>query len=67
MIISHITFLPIDNPHAVPVVFGIAINPIPVRDKVIELDFVAITTNVSNDFSIVLQLSLYIFFISFSI
>ena len=42
-----------DNPHAVAVDIGIAINPIPLRDKVIELDVVAIITNVSNDFSIV--------------
>ena len=32
---------------------GIKINPIPVRLNVIELDVVAIITNVSNDFSIV--------------
>ena len=53
MIISYITLLPIDNPHAVAVDIGIAIKPIPVRDKVIELDVVAIISNVSNDFSIV--------------
>ena len=33
MIISYITLLPIDNPHAVVVDIGIAINPIPVKDK----------------------------------
>ena len=33
MIISYITLLPIDNPHAVAVDIGIAINPIPVKDK----------------------------------
>ena len=49
MIISHITLLPIDNPHAVAVDIGIAINPIPVRDNVIDLDVVAIFTNASND------------------
>ena len=53
MIISYNTLLPIDNPHAVAVDIGIAIKPIPVRDKVIELDVVAIITNVSYDFSIV--------------
>ena len=53
MIISYITLLPIDKPHAVAVGIGIAIKPIPVRDKVIELDVVAIITNVSNDFSFV--------------
>ena len=55
MIILYITLLPIDNPHAVAVDFvGIGIYPIPVRDNVIELDVVAIVTNVSNDFIIVL-------------
>ena len=34
MIISYNTLLPIDNPHAVAVDIGIAIKPIPVRDKV---------------------------------
>ena len=53
MIISYITFLPTDIPHAVAVDIGITIKPIPVRDKVIELDVVAIITNVSNDFNIV--------------
>ena len=53
MIISYNTLLQIDNPHAVAVDIGIAINPIPVRDRVIELDVVAILTNVSNYFSIV--------------
>ena len=42
-----------DNPHAVAVDIGIAIKLIPVRDKVIELDVVAIMTNVSNYFTIV--------------
>ena len=64
MIISYITLLTIDNPHAVAVDIGIAINPIPVRDNVIELDAVAITTKVSNDFSTVVNVLyfLYIFF-----
>ena len=53
MIISYITLLPIDNPQAVAVDIRLAIKLIPVRLKVIELDVVAITTNVSNDFSIV--------------
>ena len=53
MIISYNTLLPLDNPHAVAGDIGIAIKPIAVRDKVIQLDVVAITTNVSNDFSIV--------------
>ena len=65
MIISYSTLLPIDKPHAVAVHIGITINPIPVRDKVIELEVVAIITNVSNDFSIVV-IVLY-FYISFLI
>ena len=47
MKISYITFLPIDNPHVVAVDIGIAIKPIPVTFNVIELNVVAITTNVS--------------------
>ena len=53
MIMSYITFLPIDIPHAVAVDIGLAINPILVTLKVIELEFVAKITNVSNDFNIV--------------
>ena len=53
MIISYSILLPIDKPHAVAVHIGVTINPNPVRDRVIELDVVAIITNVSNDFSIV--------------
>ena len=44
------TLLPIDNPHAVAIGVGIANNPITVTDSVIELDFVAILTILSNDF-----------------
>ena len=62
MIISYITFLPIDNMHAVAVDFGIAINPIPVRDNVIKLDAVAMKTNVSNDFNIVVKV---LYFLNF--
>ena len=39
------------NPHAVAVDIGIAIKPIPMRPNIIELDVVAILTNVSNDFN----------------
>ena len=35
MIISYITLLPTDDPHAVAVDIDIAIKPIPVTDKVI--------------------------------
>ena len=53
MITPYNILLPIDKAHAVAVDIGITIKPIPVRLKVIELDVVAILTNVSNDFSIV--------------
>ena len=53
MSISYSTLLPNDKAHAVAVDIGITINPIPVRLNVRELDVVAIITNVSNDFSIV--------------
>ena len=62
MIISYSTLLPIDKPHAVAVDIGITINPIPVRDKVIELEVVAIITNVSNDFSIVVIVLYFLYF-----
>ena len=64
MIISYSTLLPIDKAQADGVDTGITIKPIPVGLKVIELDVVAIITDVSNDFSIVVVVSyfLYIFF-----
>ena len=64
MIISNIILLPIDNPHAIAIDIGITIKPIPVRLKVIELDVVAILTNVSNDFGnvVVVLYFLYYFF-----
>ena len=64
MIISYSTLLPIDNAQADAVDIGITIKPIPVSDYVIELDVVAIITNVSNDFSIVVIVLyfLYLFF-----
>ena len=55
MIISCNTFLPIDKAYAVAVEIGIAVEPIPVRLNVIELDVVAIITKVSNDFNIVVN------------
>ena len=55
MIISYNTLLPSDNPDAVAVDIGITINPIPIKLNVIELDFVAIITNVSNDLTIVVN------------
>ena len=62
MIISYSTLLPIDKPHVVAVDIGITIKPIPVRDKVIELDVVAIITNVSKDFSIVVIVLYFLYF-----
>ena len=62
MIISYITLLPIDNPHAVAVDIGIAMKPILVRDKVIELDVVAKITIVSNDFSILVSDLYFLYF-----
>ena len=62
MIISYNTLLPIDNPHAVAVYIGVTIKPIPVTDNVIELVVVAITTNVSNDFVIVVSVFYFLFF-----
>ena len=54
MITLYITLLPTDNPHAVAVDIGIAIKRLlPEGLKLVELDVVAITTNVSNDFNIV--------------
>ena len=55
MLISYITLLLIVNPHAIELDIGIAIKPIPVKLNVIELDVVAIITNVSNDFNIVVN------------
>ena len=64
MIISFISLLPIDELHAVAVVVVITIKPIPVRDKVTQLDVAAIMTNVSNDFNkivIVFIFSVFLF------
>ena len=55
MIVSYYTLLPTDNLHSVAVDIGKAIKPIPVRDKVNELDFVVIIKNVSNYFNIVVN------------
>ena len=62
MLISYITLLQNDNPHAVAVDIGIAIKPIPVRDKVKELDVVAIITNVPNDFNILVSVLYFLYF-----
>ena len=63
MIISYSTLLLIGNTHAVAVDIGIAIKPIPVRDKVIELDVVAILTNVADDFNIVVFVLYFFIFL----
>ena len=62
-IISYITLLPFDKAQVDAVDTCITIKPIPVRLNVLELDVVAITTNVSNDFKNVIVLNfLYFFF-----
>ena len=63
MIISSITLFLFNNPHAVAADNGIALSPIPVTLNVTELDVVAKTTNISNDFNIVVTVLyfLYIF------
>ena len=55
MFISYIASLPVDNEQADAVVIGISIKPLPVRDKVRQLDVVSIITNLSNDFNIVVD------------
>ena len=64
MITSYKILLPIDKAHADAVDIDVTIKPIPVRDKVIELDVVAIITNVSNDFGIK-TIVLYFFYFFF--
>ena len=67
MIISYSTLLPVEEAHANAVdIGGITIKPIPVRLKVIELDVVAILTNVSIDFNIVV-IVLYFFYFFFDL
>ena len=51
LFISYRTLLEIDKEQVDSVLIGITIKPTPVRDKVIQLDVVAILTNVSNDFN----------------
>ena len=48
---SCITLILIVNPHATPVVIGITIKPIPVKDNIKEGHVVAKLTNVSHDFN----------------
>ena len=62
MIISYNTLLPTDKAHAYAVDIGITIKLIPVGDRVIELDTVAIITIVSNDFSIVVIVLYFLYF-----
>ena len=63
MIISYSTLLPIDRAHADAVDIGITIKPTPVRLNVKELDVVAKITNVSNDFSIVVVVLYFSYFL----
>ena len=62
MITSCITLLPVDNTHAVAVDNGIGIKPFPVRLRVIEFHVVAIITNVSIDFNIVINVLYFLYF-----
>ena len=62
IITSYTTLLPIDNPHAIPIDIGITIKPIPVRLNVIELDVLAIKTNVSKDSNIVVIVLSFLYF-----
>ena len=55
MFISYTTLLAIDYLHAVAVDIGIAINLPLVRDNVMELDVVAIETNVYSDFNFIVN------------
>ena len=43
------TLLPIDKPLAIPADMGKTINPIPVIDRVIEVDVAPMTTMLSTD------------------
>ena len=61
-IISYSILLPTDIPHSEAVDFDNAINLIPVSEKVIELDVVAIIIDVSNDFNIVVNVSYFLNF-----
>ena len=63
MMMSYNTLLPIDTPHAVAVDIGTTIKPIPLRLNVIDLDVVAINTNVSNDFQIVVIVLFFLYFL----
>ena len=63
MIILYNTSLPIDNPYAVAVDIGIAIKPIPVKLNVIELNVVAMITNVSNEFDVVVNVLSFLLFL----
>ena len=58
---SNITFLRIDCPHPVAVDIGIAVNPMPLRLKLIEFDVAAIITNVSNVFIFVVSFLFFSF------
>ena len=62
IIISYNTLLPIDNEQAVAVDIGIAMKSIPVRLNVLELDVMAILTNVSNDFNFVVEVLYFLYF-----
>ena len=55
MIISCNTLLPNDKPQAIPADIGKTINPIPVTDKVIEVEVAPMITILSTDSNIVFK------------
>ena len=58
--------LPNDRVHAIPVDIGKTIKPIPLTDKVIEVDVAPIITIVSNDSNIVFRVLYFLnFFLDF--
>ena len=62
MITLYTILLSNNNPNSVAIDNAIAIKPIPVRDKVIELFVVAIITNVTNDFNIAVNVLFFLYF-----
>ena len=55
-------FFPIDEAHADAVDIGVTSKLVPVRPNLLELDVVAIITNVSNEYNIVVNVSFVLFY-----
>ena len=49
------------DPHAIPVDLGMTIEPPPVRDSLVEVDVVAMITNVSHEFNNVVDTLKFVF------